>query len=127
MAIRAKSSAGTFEPAVINLDEIQDRTFGFAAATLVGGGFGVALFGVITFISERWISTQAGLTLTTSVGPLSGKATYAVIGWLISWAILAIVLRNRNVSERATYWITAILVAVGFLLTFPPIWKLLGV
>lgn len=126
MAIRAKNSAGTFEPAVINLDEIQDRTFGFAAATLIGGGFGVALFGVITFISERWISTQAGLTLTTSVGPLSGKATYAVIGWLIGWAVLAIVLRSRIVSERATYWVTAILVAVGFLLTFPPIWKLLG-
>ena len=126
MAVTAKNSAGNFEPAVINLDEIQDRAFGFTAATLIGGGFGVALFGVITFISERWISTQAGLTLTTSVGPLSGKATYAVIGWLIGWAILAIVLRNRNVSERATYWITAIMVAVGFLLTFPPVWKLLG-
>ncbi len=126
MSVTAKNSASTFASAVTNLDEIQDRAFGFTAATLIGGGFGVALFGVITFISERWISTQAGLTLTKSVGPLSGKAIYAAIGWLIGWAILALVLRNRNVSEKATYWITAILVAVGFLLTFPPIWKLLG-
>ena len=126
MSVTAKNSASTFGSAVTNLDEIQDRAFGFTAATLIGGGFGVALFGVITVISERWISTQAGLTLTKSVGPLSGKAIYAAIGWLIVWALLALVLRNRNVSEKATYWITAILVAVGFLLTFPPIWKLFG-
>ena len=126
MAVTAKNSAGNFEPAVINLDEIQDRTFGFAAATLIGGGFGVALFGVLTLISEVWVSTQPGFTLMTSVGPLSGKAIYSVIGWLVGWAILAIILRNANISEKLTYRITGILVAVGFLLTFPPVWKLLG-
>jgi hypothetical protein len=126
MAITAKNPAGNFEPAVINLDEIKDRTFGFTAATLIGGGFGVALFGVITLISEVWVSTQPGLTLMTSVGPLSGKAIYSVIGWLVGWAVLAIILRNASVSEKLTYRITGILVAVGFLLTFPPIWKLLG-
>jgi hypothetical protein len=122
----AKSPAGASPPGVINLDEIRDRAFGFTAATLIGGGFGVALFGVITFISERWVSTQPGLTLTTSVGPLSGKVVYSIIGWLVGWGILAMILRSRNVSENLTYRITGILVAIGFVLTFPPIWKLLG-
>ncbi len=126
MAFNTRTPVGSTAPAVINVDKLEDRDFGFAAATLMGGGFGVALFGILTFIGERFVSTQPGLTLSKEVGPLSGKATFAVVGWLVGWAILAVVLRNRNVSEKATYWITGILIALGFLLTFPPVWKLLG-
>lgn len=86
----------------------------------------MAFFGVLTLISELYVGTQPGLTLSKAVGPLSGKAIYGVIGWLIGYAVLALVLRSRNVSEKATYWITGILVALGFVLTFPPTWKLLG-
>jgi len=60
------------------------------------------------------------------VGPLSGKTIYGVVGRLVAWAVLALILRNRKVSERFTYWTTGVLVAIGFLLTFPPVWKLLG-
>ena len=104
----------------------QERGFGFAAATLIGGGLGVAFYGVLTFVSERWVTTQPGFTLSKDVGPLSGKTLYGVIGWLVAWAVLALILRRRNVSEKFTYWTTGILVAIGFLLTFPPVWKLLG-
>jgi hypothetical protein len=121
-----KTPAGTAARRVVDIDEVEDRAFGFTAATLIGGGFGVALFGVITYISEAFVSTQPGLTLVKSVGPLSGKTTYAVIGWLVGWALLAVLLRSRDVSEKATYLITGILVALGFVLTFPPTWKLLG-
>src|SRR5438034_7011887 len=126
MAEIAKTPIGTTAAGAINVDEIQDRAFGFTAATLIGGGFGIALFGVLTFVAERFVSTQPGLTLTTAVGPLSGKAIYGGIGWLDGWALLAAILRNRSVSETATYWISGILAAIGFLLTFPPVWKLLG-
>jgi len=51
------------------------------------------------------------------------KTTYAVIGWLVGWAVL---LRGRDVPEKGTYWISGILVALGFVLTFPPVRKLLG-
>ena len=113
-------------PAVVNVDEVEERAFGFTAATLIAGGFGVALFGVITLVSELFVKTQPSLTLTTSVGPLSGKVIYGVIGWLVGYAVLVIAFRGRDISESATYWITGVLVAVGFALTFPPIWKLLG-
>lgn len=122
----ARTPTDTAAPIDINVDETEDRPFGFAAATLIGGGFGVAFFGVLTLISELYVGTQPGLTLSKAVGPLSGKAIYGVIGWLIGYAVLALVLRSRNVSEKATYWITGTLVALGFVLTFPPTWKLLG-
>jgi hypothetical protein len=121
MSVSTSTAVGSASPAVE-----QDRAFGFAAATLIGGGLGVAFFGVLTLISELWVTTQPGLTLSKDVGPLSGKAIFGVTGWLVAWAVLALILRNRNVSENFTYWTTGILVAIGFLLTFPPVWKLLG-
>ncbi len=126
MAFSTKTPAGANAAAVSSTSgQVDgDRGFGFVAATLIGGGLGVTFFGVLTFISEVWVSTQKGLTLSKDVGPLSGKAIYGVIGWLVAWAVLAVILRNQKVSEKITYWTTGILVAVGFLLTFPPVWKL---
>jgi len=126
MATIPTAAASTAEPLTIRIDEVQDRAFGFTAATLIGGGFGVALLGVLTFMVERFSGLQQAFTLTKDVGPLSGKTTYAVIGWLVSWAVLALVLRGRDVPQRATYWISGILVALGFALTFPPVWRLFG-
>ncbi len=126
MAAIPRPSPTTAAPLGVELDEIQDRAFGFAAATLLASGFGVALFGILTFLVERFASLQQAFTLSQSVGPLSGKTTYAVIGWLVGWAVLAVVLRNRDVSEKITYSISGVLVALGFVLTFPPVWKLLG-
>ncbi len=110
----------------VKVEEVQDTAFGFAAATLIAGGFGAGLFGIVTFISERWVSTQKGLTLSSAVGPLSGKIAVALVGWLVVWAILFVAMRGRNVSERMTYWAIGAMIAIGLLLTFPPVWKLLG-
>ena len=116
----------TAAPVAVVTAEIEDRAFGFTAATLISGGFGTALFGFITLIAEVFVKTQPSLTLTKSVGPLSGKVAYAVIGWLVGYAVLAIAFRGRNVAEKTTYVITGILIALGFVLTFPPVWKLFG-
>lgn len=68
------SGSPSTSPGITDINEVQDRTFGFTAATLIGGGFGVALFGALTFISELFASsTKATTTLVTPVGPLSGK------------------------------------------------------
>jgi hypothetical protein len=126
MATIPKPAASASAPMATDMEEIEDRAFGFTAATLIAGGAGIALFGVLTFLVERFAGLQQAFTLSNDVGPLSGKTTYAIIGWLICWAILAVVLRGRDVSDRLTYWISGILVALGFVLTFPPTWKLLG-
>jgi hypothetical protein len=126
MAFTTRSPITSAAGAAVKVEEIQDVVFGFAAATLIAGGFGAGLFGVVTFISERWVSTQKGLTLSSAVGPLSGKIAVALVGWLVVWAILFFAMRGRNVSERVTYWATGVMIAIGLLLTFPPVWKLLG-
>ena len=75
---------------------------------------------MLTFLVERFASLQEAFILSKDVGPLSGETTYAVVGWLVAGAILAVVLRGRDVPERVAHWVLGILVALGFVLTFPP-------
>ena len=56
---------------------------------------------------------------STQVGPLGGKTTVGVIAWLIAWAILHFVWKDKDVDFRRMYIVTLVLVAIGFLFTFP--------
>ena len=63
------------------------------------------------------------MELSEAVGPLSGKTTFAVLVWLIVWVGLHLRWRDQNVSFRAVYVVTLVLVGVGFVLTFPPVFN----
>jgi hypothetical protein len=65
------------------------------------------------------------LTFFKPTGALSGVTTLAILTWLISWAILARVWRNRNVNMVSVNVIAFGLLLVGLLLTFPPFMDLL--
>ena len=64
------------------------------------------------------------MELSKAVGPLSGKTVFAVLTWLIAWGILHTIWRSRNVNFNAIFVLTLVLVGVGFLLTFPPVFLL---
>jgi len=56
---------------------------------------------------------------------VSGRTTLAVVIWLISWAVLHRRWKNRQIESRGVHFLSVILVGLGILLTFPPVWKLL--
>ena len=58
------------------------------------------------------------------VGPLSGKVGLAVIAFVVSWVLLHLWLRGKEVNFRTGFTIALVLVGLGFALTFPPIFKL---
>lgn len=58
------------------------------------------------------------------VGPLSGKTVMAVIVWLVSWAILHAVYRNREAETRQALTIALVLIGLGVLGTFPTFFQL---
>jgi hypothetical protein len=60
----------------------------------------------------------------SGVGPLSGKVILATIAFFASWIILHLAWRKRDVNLRQAFAATLILVAIGFALTFPPIFTL---
>jgi fluoride ion exporter CrcB/FEX len=99
------------------------RTFhnGPTAAAVLAAGVGCAVLGLFTLLSEAIEPIHNFMELSSAVGPLSGKTTFAVLVWLVVWGGLHLWWRNRNVSFRAVYIVTLVLVGVGFVLTFPPV------
>jgi hypothetical protein len=104
--------------------ESTDLPNGPAAAALLAGGIGAAVFGLITLFTE--ISTPFGnaLNWVNPVGPLSGKSILGTLGFFIAWGILAAVWKGKEVNFNRVATIAFVLLAVGLVTTFPPFWHL---
>lgn len=54
---------------------------------------------------------------------LSGKTGVGVVVWLISWALLNLVWKDKEYYPHRASLITLIFVSVGVILTFPPVFE----
>lgn len=92
---------------------------GPALAALLAAGIGSAALGLFTTLAEAWPAFKTAITIDKGVGPLSGKTTYAVLVYLMSWAILAYVMRGKQYVSRPLFIATFVLIGLGVLGTFP--------
>lgn len=96
---------------------------GGALAAVVAAGMGAFAMGLLV------IANEAGLFTAPSIygpsGGLSGRSTLAVIAWLIAWGIMHARWRNQNVAVARAFAWTLVLVALGAVMVFPPVWGLL--
>jgi hypothetical protein len=81
---------------------------------------------VFTTLAEASTSVKDWLQWSDAVGPLSGKVIMAVLVWLVSWAILHVVLRSRPYETRRALVISLILIGLGVIGTFPTFFQLFG-
>ena len=102
------------------------RPSGPAAAALLSAGIGSLVLGVMTTGAQVSAPLRTLLTLDAGVGPLSGKTTAAVLAYLVSWALLAVYYRRRDVPLRPIFAATFAMVALGVLLTFPLFFEAFG-
>jgi hypothetical protein len=100
---------------------------GPAAAVFLAAGIASLVLGIFVVLTEfspdikNLLAFDAKFGLGSGVGPLSGKVTMAVIAFVASWAILYFVWRGKEVNFRNVLTASLVLVALGFLLTFPPV------
>ena len=99
---------------------------GPSAAAILAGGIGLAVFGIVTALSESIAAVNAGLGWSKPVGALSGKTIIEVVVWLVAWLILGLAWKDREVSLRPILIVSVILLVVGTLLTFPPVFELIA-
>jgi len=99
-----------------------DRAIG---AAFLGGGIGIFVLGIATVLAEGNSSISQALNWVKPVGALSGKTGVAIIAFLVSWVIVHFAFKNRAVSLMTAFSITLVLVVLGLLLTFPPVFDLL--
>lgn len=83
------------------------------------GGFGV---GLMVILNESGIF--AAPTLYGPAGGVSGRTTIAAVIWLVSWALLHRLWRDREVDGGRVTVIAAALILLGLIGTFPPVWSL---
>lgn len=96
---------------------------GAALAAVLAAGIGAFALGLLVILNEAGLYTAPSLYGPT--GGLSGRSTFAVIAWIVAWAILHSRWKDRDLaSARVLTW-ALVLVGLGVLLTFPPVWSLL--
>jgi hypothetical protein len=114
--IEQPPSTGGHEPVDI---AYEDKPEGPIAAAIIAGGVGATALGALTTAAEASADVKDLLELNADVGPLSGKTIFAVVVWLVAWAVLHVVYRNRPYETRRALTIALVLVGLGVLGTFP--------
>jgi hypothetical protein len=103
---------------------LADRPDGPAAAAMLAAGIGIFGLGLLTVLSEVSVPIHdflEQLEFGRGVGPLAGKTTLAVLAWALSWIVLALAWRGRDVNLKAWFTTALVLGILGVLGTFPPI------
>jgi hypothetical protein len=93
---------------------------GKAAAALLAGGIGACAIGLMTVLAEASPAVKTFLTFSVPVGPLSGKTIVGVSIWLISWLVLGLLWKDKDVEINKVVIAAFVFLALGLLFTFPP-------
>ena len=93
---------------------------GAAVAAFLAAAIGAFAMGFFVIAGEAGLFSAPGLY--APAGGVSGRTTFATVAWLIAWGVLHARWKGRQVEPRPTYTVTLVLVALGILFTFPPLW-----
>ena len=96
---------------------------GVASAAFLAGGVGTLVIGLMTTGAVISEGLKNALNWWNPAGPLTGKTGVGVIAWLISWVLLHAFWKDKEMDFNRVFTITLILIGVGFLLTFPPVFE----
>lgn len=94
-------------------------TTGPAAAAFFAAGVGSFVLGLMIVLTEALPAFKSAVAFNAGVGPLSGKVIFAVVAYFLTWLIFGYLWRNKDVNLKRWVWISAGLVGLGFLGTFP--------
>lgn len=98
---------------------------GPGAAAILAAGIGCAAVGVLALAGDASAAIGKLLNFYNPVGTLSGVTTVAIIIWLVAWFVLARRGGTKTVAMGKVNAAAFLLLAVGLLLTFPPVMDLL--
>jgi len=100
-----------------------DRAMG---ASMIASGIGSLVLGIAVVLSEVNASIKTFLTWNGGVGPLSGKTGVSVLAFIVSWVVLHYSFKRNALSLTTSFIVTIVLLVLGLLLTFPPVFMAFG-
>jgi len=98
---------------------------GSGAAAILGAGIGCGAIGILAFWGDASAAMNKALNIYNPSGALSGVTTFGIIIWLVAWFVLDRMWRGKTVEMMKVNIASFALLAIGFLLTFPPFMDLL--
>ncbi len=103
--------------------DVRGMANGGAMAAFLGAGIGAFAMALLVLLNEagRFVAP----TLYAPAGGVSGRTTFATIVWLVAWGLLHRRWKAREMAPGGIYAATLLLLGLGVLGTFPPIWGLL--
>jgi hypothetical protein len=104
-----------------------EKPSGPAFAGVLAAGLAFAVLGVVTTLAEVFDGFGDWLAFSGRVGMLSGETIIAIAVYIVAWAGLGLFWRRSDPPLVPVAVVTALLVAVGLLGTFPPFFRLFGV
>jgi hypothetical protein len=114
----------------MNPPQIDTKPNGPVAAAFVAAGIAALVLGIFVTLNEfspdvsNFLKFDANFGFGKGVGPLSGKVGMAIVAYAISWVVLHLTWRGKELAFGKVLLASLILVGLGFALTFPPIFKL---
>lgn len=98
---------------------------GEAAAAMLAGGIGCFVTGLLTTLAAipALVDLKNALNWWNPAGPLVGKTGVGIIAFVVAWIISHQLLHQREVNLKLHFTITMVLLGLGFLLTFPPVFE----
>jgi hypothetical protein len=106
---------------------IAEKPSGPAFAGVLAAGLAFAVLGAVTTLAEVFDGFGDWLAFSGRVGMLSGETIIAIAVYIASWAGLGLFWRRSDPPLVPVAVVTALLIAVGLLGTFPPFFRLFGV
>jgi len=103
----------------------KDLPNGEGMAAILAAGIGCAALGVFAFLGDAVKGIGEFFNFYNPTGTLSGVTDTAIVVWLAAWYVLAKRWGGRDVAVGRVGPMAFVLLAVGFLLTFPPFMGLL--
>jgi hypothetical protein len=97
---------------------------GAAMASTLAAGIGAFSMGLFVVLNEAGLF--AAPVLYGPAGGVTGRTTLAVGAWLAAWAVLHARWGKREIAPGPIVVLTLILIGVGVLGTFPPLWALVS-
>jgi hypothetical protein len=94
---------------------------GSGAAALLAAGLGAFALAILSIAGDQIAGFKRRMIFYRPTGPLSGVTTSAITVWLVAWGLLEWRWRRRSVATGKIAAAALILLALGLLLTFPPL------
>ena len=95
---------------------------GAVLAAFMSAGLGAFFVGFFVLINE--IGLFVAPSLYGPAGGVSGRTTFAAVVWLIAWGVLHSQWKSRQIDVQPVFTATLVLIALGIVATFPPVWAL---